>query len=231
MKTECFNGGSPTPEILLPAECRFLPKGCKTRIKDVLTLKEELKEKRSWANVRSPEELNHLILPKARKIAHKLMYHLRPFKKEGLSWEGALDSAWKEAENVARNLKRLEAWNAILKTVMEDINLPSEEGMRWRFAQAAAWETIGDIPNFKKRKFFLDFIELYRLGARRIRFHEFNGRKMLFVDFPLQLDKRQVAGCLAIGEAQQGERKVRRIHDLTDHCSHSTPFPPPWKIS
>lgn len=222
MRIEC-DGGSPTPEIILPPECLTLPPICQQGVKEVLDF---LKKQERAIESKTLEEVNNLI-PQIRESAQNVFDALRPFKTNKCSWEDAQKIAENGMKAKAKQINRTTSMNAAGGKAWRTLILkgldPKDKRVDYGVS-AAEWETIKDQLGFENNPFW-HLLDLFRLGADYwIVFCQVDGKEMLVVDFPLEIPKiDEDRGCLAFGDGE-GDNEVLYVHKWFKGCKSNMPL-------
>lgn len=183
-----------------------------------------LVEAEVWPPCRSIKAVNALV-PEIQRQAQTYMDALRPLKSE------SYPNGWPEAFMAANNLINFKAREEVQPAEEEFFRLmsrnqewPENEDswlcseIAWAARDAAAWEGLENKPGANP---FLAYLSLFELGAAAVGFGLVNGEEKLLVDFPLQGKYEGCVACLAFGDGEPGDKKVRYYHDGTEDCSQN----------
>ncbi len=184
---------------------------------------------------RSVSDANAL-LPKVSEIVEKYTKALMPWKKDNGTLQHASDSLWDLARIEAMKSGRTNTWDLAWNSAWKAASQSARDNYGWYGSEFTSGETARDaardaakyaaryaVCESVKDKFggnnpFEHVIELYSMGLKPTYFRKVEEQEKFVVDFPLNLDGKNVLGCYL-----HGDKEVSFTHNWIDYCVHLKP--------
>jgi hypothetical protein len=184
---------------------------------------------------KSITEANSLI-PKVADLVEKYVKTLVTWKKGNGTLQHASDSLWDLARVEAMNSDRPNTWDLAWNFAWKEANQSARNNYGWYGNEFISGETVRDaardaakyaaryaVFESVKEKLggtnpFEYVIELYLMGLRPTYFRKVDEQEKFVVDFPLQLDGKNMIGCYL-----HGDKEISFTHQWIDYCTNLKP--------
>ena len=184
---------------------------------------------------RSLAEANSL-LPKVEEIVEKYTKTLMTWKRENDTIQHASDLLWDLARVEAMKQGRKNTWDSAWDYAWKEASSAARDNYGWYGSEFLTGETARDAARdaakyaarytaFESVKDKLGginpfeyVIELYSMGLRPTYFRKVDEQEKFVVDFPLQIDSKNVIGCYL-----HGDKEISFTHQWIDYCTNLKP--------
>ena len=184
---------------------------------------------------RSLAEANSL-LPKVEEIVEKYTKTLMTWKRENDTIQHASDLLWDLARVEAMKQGRKNTWDSAWDYAWKEASSAARDNYGWYGSEFLTGETARDAARdaAKYAARYMAFesvkdklgginpfeyvIELYSMGLRPTYFRKVDEQEKFVVDFPLQIDSKNVIGCYL-----HGDKEISFTHQWIDYCTNLKP--------
>ena len=184
---------------------------------------------------RSLAEANSL-LPKVEEIVEKYTKTLMTWKRENDTIQHASDLLWDLARVEAMKQGHKNTWDSAWDYAWKEASSAARDNYGWYGSEFLTGETARDAARdaakyaarytaFESVKDKLGginpfeyVIELYSMGLRPTYFRKVDEQEKFVVDFPLQIDSKNVIGCYL-----HGDKEISFTHQWIDYCTNLKP--------
>ena len=185
---------------------------------------------------RSIAEANTLI-PKVEELVEKYSKALLPWKKENDTIQHASDLLWDLARVEALKQDLKNTWDSAWNYAWKEASQSARNNYGWYGSEFLTGETVRDVARdaakyaarytaFESVKEKLGgtnpfeyVIELYLLGLGPKYFRKIDEREKFVVDFPLNIDGKNVIGCYLYGD-----KEISFTHQWIEYCANLKPI-------